>query len=190
MYKTQYSLAVWIKGAESPEIISDAAIPSSGTTALNQIKACRDIDFSHNGIGMIIPYHAIEYVVVTTTRTETEDPVDDNCIVDGGDEPAETGTLTIINGLDLSTTFDVFISQPLDGTYGDLTFSSDDGGDPFPDGYYAFATVMDLASGSSVTAPELPYATNVVVYPASGLPMFGSVPVTLTIGSDPGPGPK
>lgn len=83
----------------------------------------------------------------------------------------------------------MFISQALDGTYGDLTFSSDDEGEPFPDGYQAFAMVMNLAPGATVTATGLPDATNVAVYYGADLPMLGSVPVTLTIGGNPGPTP-
>lgn len=90
MYKTIYSISIKVKGQEHPWDFAE----SIASTALNQIKACRDVDvyMQIEGVpqGIIIPYHAIEYVVVTTTRTETEDPVDDNCIVDGGDEPAET----------------------------------------------------------------------------------------------------
>lgn len=179
MYKTQYSLEVHITGVDDSTQLEDSTAP------LHQIKSCQNIDVP----GLIIPYHAVEYVVVTTTRTETEDPVDDNCIVDGGDEPAETGTLTIINGLDLPVSFQVFISQALDGTYGDLTFSSDDEGEPFPDGYQAFAMVMNLAPGATVTATGLPDATNVAVYYGADLPMIGSVPVTLTVGGNPGPTP-
>ena len=42
-----------------------------------------DSDAAQN---VIIPYHAIDFVAVTPTRTEVEDPTDDTCITDDDEE--------------------------------------------------------------------------------------------------------
>lgn len=168
MYKTQYSLEVHITGVDDSTQLEDSA-------ALHQIKSCQNIDVP----GLIIPYHAVEYVVVTTTRTETADPVDDNCI-GGGDDPAEPGTLKIVNNGDRPIEFiGVAISEALDGTYGDLTFSTDGG--PLPDGYQAYAQAMNLAPGATLTATGLPDGANVMVATSAGHYTTGTVPCTFTL---------
>lgn len=98
MYKTTYAIDV-IRSNGSDTHFSDAdPTPGAASAALAQIKACRDIDSlkaDDEGVfHVIIPYHAIDFVVVTTTRTETEDPADDtlkNCTEDSGDDGGDDG---------------------------------------------------------------------------------------------------
>lgn len=95
MYKTTYELSVAQAGSEDIWVISDAdPTPGAATAALNQIKAYRDIDTVIDGgegapvevFHGIIPYHAIDYIAVTPTRTEVENPTDDTCITDDDEE--------------------------------------------------------------------------------------------------------
>lgn len=89
MYKTTYELDV-IFGATELLLTDDDPTPGAASTALAQIKACRDIDSlmidSDAAQNVIIPYHAIDFVAVTPTRTEVEDPTDDTCITDDDEE--------------------------------------------------------------------------------------------------------
>lgn len=87
MYKTLNRLNVHITGVEDQYAFIDDENYSNGTAALMQVKNCRDIDtiLNEEGAPTIIPYHAIDFIEVLSVRTETEDPVDDNCIVDDGD---------------------------------------------------------------------------------------------------------
>ena len=171
MYKTIYQLDVYIKGDTDPTPIDEAV----SVIALNQIKAGRDIDIQvaddEETFNAITPYHAIEYVIVESARQQVSDPVDDNCIVDGGDEPVEPGTLKITNasGDDL-TDIAVFASgSVLDGVYGDLTFDG------------SVATIASLADGASVTATGIPNGTDISVQSHAGT-NHGTVPVLITIG--------
>lgn len=178
MYKTLNRLNVYIHGDENPYTFTDAATLPSGITALSQVKNCRDIDaiLNEGGIPTIIPYHAIDNIEVLSVRIEEEDPVDDNCTVDGGDEPAEPGTLKITNasGDDL-TDIAVFASgSVLDGVYGDLTFDG------------SVATIASLADGASVTATGIPNGTDISVQSHAGT-NHGTVPVLITIGGGHGP---
>lgn len=95
MYKTTYELGVAQAGSEDIWVISDAdPTPGAATAALNQIKAYRDIDTVMAGgedapaevFHIIIPYHAIDYITVTPTRSEVEDHTDDTCITDDDEE--------------------------------------------------------------------------------------------------------
>lgn len=164
MYKTIYQLDVYTKGKENPTPIS----PDVSAIVLNQIKAGRDIDIHETNhgetINIIAPYHSIEYVIVESTRQQVEDPVDDNCIVDGDGGGEDTGTLTIVADAQIYNGDFVVImaSEALDGHYGPLDFSSDDQGDPFPDGYLSYAIAPTMAPGESITVPDLPVGMSVL----------------------------
>lgn len=188
MYKTFYELNVYIKGVEHPYDFLDDENYSSGTAALMQVKAGRNIDVvaSFGGVqnNVIIPYHAIEYVVVSPDRQEGPDPVDDNC--NTGD-PTEPGTLKIVNsaGKNLADT-EIQASGTLAGVYGDLTFEP--APEPDPDyGAYSTATVAFMADGDTVTATGLPDGTYIDISSDAGS-YHGTVPCTITLGgSQPGP---
>lgn len=193
MYKTNYRLSVVLAADSAISAFEDSQEhPGAATAALAQIKSCRDVDSVGEEANTIIPYHAIDYAVVEATRSEESDPVDDNC--NTGD-PAEPGTLKIVNNYG-STVMSilVLISEALDGTYGDLTFSTTPPeGVTFPDGYHAWATVTELANGATVNATGLPDGTNVSLTPGfeGAVPLYANVPATITITNpDPGPGPK
>lgn len=83
MFATTYEVTVTLANCTAvPFTDADPTVGAAGA-ALAQVKACRDIDsFAVNEgekIGVIIPYHAIDYVTVEATRASEEDPVDDNC---------------------------------------------------------------------------------------------------------------
>lgn len=79
MYKTTYELHLMVRAGEDLYPFDGAA----AATALNQVKACRDIDViltdpDNPDITVIVPYHAIDFVAVNVDRSEEEDPVDEN----------------------------------------------------------------------------------------------------------------
>ena len=87
MYKTTYEIVIaLVDGSEPVPLADDGDATGLASAALAQAKACRDIDIYANGIGVIVPYHSIDYIAVTPTRTEVEDPTDDTCITDDDEE--------------------------------------------------------------------------------------------------------
>lgn len=191
MYKTEYRLSVVLSADLAIGAFEDSQEhPGAATAALAQIKSCRDVDSVGEEANIIIPYHAIDHVVVEANRSEESDPADDNCHT--GD-PTEPGTLKIVNNYG-STVMSIFvlISEALDGTYGDLTFSTTlPEGESFPDGYHAWAVVTELANGATVNATGLPDGTNVSLTPSfdGAIPLYANVPATITI-TNSSPGPK
>lgn len=157
MYKTYNAVAVFLAVSDSPLYFEDTDTKGYGTTVLNQIKTYRDIDSMESTgalVNTIVPYHAIDHAIVESDRGTMPDHVDDNCNTGSGVEP---GTLKIVNASDNTLgLIAVLISEALDGTYGDLTFSTDESDEPIPDGYNAWALVERMAPGVSVTATGLP----------------------------------
>ena len=77
----------------------------------------------------------------------------------------------------------VWLAAPLDGTYGDLTFSTTpEPGDTFPDGYYAYATASVPYDGI-VTATGLPVGLGVYITYGDGLWETNSIPCEVDVGS-------
>lgn len=186
MYKTLNRLNVHITGVEHPSYFYDDINSSNGTAALMQVKAGRDIDViaSFGGVqnNAIIPYHAIEYVVVSPDRQEGPDPVDDNCNTGGGGEP---GTLKIVNASGVTLHVSVAIDAEIEGTYGDLTFAID--AESTPDYPLSRATIDALADGATVTATGLPDGVTLEVTSEAGATQ-GTVPCTIMlVGEQPGP---
>lgn len=166
MYKTEYRLSVVLSYDLAIRAFEDSQEhPGAATVALAQIKSCRDVDSVGAEANNIIPYHAIDYAVVEANRSEESDPVDNNCIVDGGDD-VDSGTVIIKNSKGVPTgEFDVYISEPLDGTYGDLTFTpfTPEPGDPEPEWALAYAAVDSLAADASIVITGLPNGANVAI---------------------------
>lgn len=173
MYKTLNRLNVYITGVGDPYAFIDDENYSNGTAALMQVKNCRDIDtiLNEEGVPTIIPYHAIDIIEVLSVRTETEDPVDDNCNTGGGE--VETGTLTIRNP-NITTAIDVFVrlglSEP--ATYSGIEFSViHDDEDTFIRG-----TIPSIAPGESFVLEGIPVGTFYTVASATEETRRGSVP--------------
>lgn len=184
MYKTNYRLSIVLAADSAISAFEDSqAHPGAATAALAQIKSCRDVDSVGEEVNIIIPYHAIDYVVVEATRSEESDPVDDNC--NTGD-PAEPGTLKIVNASgEVLSDVVVNIDAEIEGTYGDLTFAID--AESTPEYPLSTATIATLADGATVTATGLPDGVTLEVSSDAGS-YQGTVPCTITLtGEHPGP---
>lgn len=197
MYKTTYELMARVIGAGNGVIFADTdPTPGAATAALNQIKSCRDIDTvvvnddstpaPGETVNVIIPYHAIDYILVLPTRSETEDPVDDtlkNCTEgedDDGGEGGETGTLKIIAGVDIERdTASVGVNAAIEGQYGPLTF------EVLPDDEVAlaYAVLPDMSAGDSIEVPGLPLGITVYYVNEEGENGETTVPATITVGT-------
>ena len=173
MYKTLYQLDVYIKGRTDP----GAFYPDASAIALNQIKAGRDIDAqaTDNGetFNLIVPYHAIEYVIVNDIRRSEPDPEDDNLKNCTGGGEVETGTLTIINPNDTpssGTIVNLLLSEP--ATYSGIEFSV-----VHSEGMtFIVGTIPSIAAGESFTLEGIPVGTQYYVAGATEETMEGSVP--------------
>lgn len=91
MYKTLNTVTVKVIGINNPIFFADSTeTPGVGTAALNQILNEQDVEGYRISQGhhfnIIIPYHAIEYATVETTRSESEyeDDTQKNCTESGG----------------------------------------------------------------------------------------------------------
>lgn len=184
MYKTTYELAVMSRSGGDPSLLEGAA----AATALNQVKSCRDIDVIMSApdnpiLIAIVPYHSIDYVAVIPTRSEEEDPVDENLKnCSGGGDGGDTGTLTIINtGEQAIVGVEVLLANIEPGVYGGIEFESDEG-DDLPPGITSLVTgiVPEIDAGSSVTITGIPTGTFYVV-PNAAEGGEGTIPGTVVI---------
>lgn len=73
---------------------NDATAPGAGAGVLGAVLAHRDIDSLIEGTRTIIPFAAIDHVVVTKTTSQEDAPEDATCVVEteggegeGGDNP-------------------------------------------------------------------------------------------------------
>lgn len=190
MYKTLYAVTVHPIQGGPVEFVDINDTPGAGSAVLAQLTAHKDVDSVVEGGGsithIIIPLHAVDYAEVAEQRIEDEYEDDNakNC-TDGG-SGGETGTLTIVNNKIVAiNNIEIMASEKLDGTYGPVTFSSDDGGEPFPDGYQSYATVS-IGAGESIEIPGLP-AGMTVMTEHPDITTTATVPGTITIdGVQPG----
>lgn len=78
----------------------------------------------------------------------------------------------------------LLISEALDGTYGDVTFSSTPPEDSeFPPGFLAWATIDTVAAGAEMAATGLAEGTNIMAF-ANGDNLYATVPGTVYVGYD------
>ena len=173
MYKTLYQLDVYIKGRTDP----GAFYPDASAIALNQIKAGRDIDAqaTDNGetFNLIVPYHAIEYVIVNDIRSSVPDPEDDNLKNCTGGGEVETGTLTIINPNDTPSAgvnVNLLLSTP--ATYSGIEFSVVQQGGTT----YIMGTIPSITAGESFVLEGIPVGTQYYVEGATLETEEGIVP--------------
>lgn len=71
---------------------NDATAPGAGAGVLGAVLAHRDIDSVINGTRTIIPFAAIDHVVITKTTSQEDAPEDATCVVEdegngGNEEP-------------------------------------------------------------------------------------------------------
>ena len=184
MYKTNYS--VTIKSISAPnaptELTGDAA-----QAAIAQMTSHRDVDVvdivggTHRA-GIIIPYHDIDSAIIEETRTESEYTDDNakNCVIP---DSGETGDFTITNSTDNRVDIPVLASAALNGQYGDANFSTDNGDDPFPDGYQSFAMISVPAGyvGESVVIQGVPVGTTFAYPSGDEIVVMGAAPGSYTI---------
>ena len=184
MYKTNYSVTIKsISAPEDPlELTGDAA-----QAAIAQMTSHRDVDvvFEKGGQkqGIIIPYHDIDSAIIEETRTESEYTDDNakNCVIP---DSGETGDFTITNSTDTLVRLSVLASAALNGQYGDVSFSTDSGEDPLPDGYQSFALVSVPANnvGEPVVIKGVPVGTTFAFTPGGDVEMvvMGTAPGSYT----------
>lgn len=183
MYTTNYSVTIKsISVAYVPlELTGDAA-----QAAIAQMTSHRDVDivYEEDGQkqGMIIPYHDIDSAIIEETRTESEYTDDNakNCVIP---DSGETGDFTITNSTDNRVDIPVFASAALNGQYGDANFSTDNGDDPFPDGYQSFAMISVPAGyvGGSVVIQGVPVGTTFAYPSGDEIVVMGTAPGSYTI---------
>lgn len=171
MYKTLYAVTVHPIQGDPVEFSDNDTTPGAGYAVLAQLTANKDVDSVIEGDGdishVIIPYHAIEYVIVEAEREE-HTYEDDNCASSGGD----TGTLKIANtGTVKITNMTVAFKYDVPGIYGGIEFSTVTNEGVI----YIVGTIPEIPVGQYVEIDGIPVGTEYRVM-SDGASKTGTVP--------------
>lgn len=79
MYVTKTKVVITTIGGFSATA-DDAVSAGQGTGAYNALEMKRDVKILAENEITFIPYHAVDHAIITITRSEEEDPVDDTCV--------------------------------------------------------------------------------------------------------------
>lgn len=122
------------------------------------------------------------------TYVIVDDPVDDintgtvPCTINFI-SPAAVDDLSVQNTSMVDVTATVMVMVALEGTFGDITFSTTPlPGEPFPENYYSVA-VVQIPAGGTLTATGLPDGAGASAT-CNGITTTGNVPCTLYVGDD------
>lgn len=87
---TKYLTTTAITHVGGTTTFTDTATYGGGSAAASMVKMCKDVIVKDaNGATTIIPWHAINKVVITYTSTTVDDPTDTFC---GTEESSDSGS--------------------------------------------------------------------------------------------------
>ena len=90
MYANSYKVTVKTAGG-STVVFNDATDAGAGASAYGAVDTGIDIKANVSGKLNIIPFHAVDTVVVEITRSEVDDPTDETCVVETEGGESEGG---------------------------------------------------------------------------------------------------
>lgn len=88
MYANSYEVTVKTLGGTTV-VFNDAVDAGAGAAAYGAIDNQADIKANVSGNLNIIPFHAVDSVVIELTRSEVDDPTDETCVVETETEETE-----------------------------------------------------------------------------------------------------